>query len=240
MIKERQPREISGFYTVVNLQGDSFPLNAYTNPLSKILTGKLEPQGKEVDIHKNKILRNKLRGKHDEDLFIVSNRVAILYVDQGLKKTHSKILKGRRCVRNHFINAIELAYVTEWLLKKYNDYFTNTLREITTGKMDSSLESKVKELFTTNILDPCAYSTLGYTILNVPQNLEIPWTNHVYNQAFREFNIASEIKETLKITETLVTRAEEWNIQVDAMRKIYSEIKDWADKLIPIAGKIYA
>lgn len=242
LVKARQRRDmersVDGLYTVVNFQGGSLPINQYLIPLSKILTGKSNPSESEVEFHKNKLINNKLKGRHEEDLFIVSNRAAILYVDQGLKKTHSKILKGRRCARNHFIDAIELAYVTDWLLQEYNDYFTNILQEIKTHRIDKTIGARVNRLLTTNILDPCAYSTLRYSILNVHQNLnQIPWTYYVYNQASIEFNIVSKIEDTLEITETLFRRAEEWNVQVDAMGTIYTEIKDWADKLISLFGK---
>lgn len=242
LVKTRQqrymPRDVKGLYTVVNFQGGSLPINQYLIPLSKILAGKSNLSEREVEFYKNKLIDNKLKGRYEEDLFVVSNRVAILYVDQGIKKIHSKILKGRRCARNHFINAIELAYVTDCLLQEYTKYFEEILQQIDSHRIDKSFRAKVNELLTTKILDPCAYSTLMYSIRTVPQNLNnIPWTKDIYNQAFIEFDIGSKIGDTLKVTETLFKIAEDRNVQVDAMRTIYTEIKDWADKLIPLFGK---
>ncbi len=112
------------------------------------------------------------------------------------------------------------------------------LQEIKTHRIDKTIGARINRLLTTNILDPCAYSTLRYSILNVHQNLnQIPWTYYVYNQASIEFNIVSKIEDTLEITETLFRRAEEWDVQVDAMGTIYTEIKDWADKLVSLFGK---
>ena len=226
LVKNPQPNEIPGFYTVLNFQGDFCPLDQYLIPLSKILTGKSDPSEKEVEMQRNKIIKNRLKGRYEEDLFIVSNRAAILYVDQGLKKIHSKILKGRRCVRSHFINAIELAYVTDGLLQGYNNYFRNILQVIKTHKIDKSVRSRKNKFFITNLLDPCAYSTLMYSILDVSQNLKIPRTNYVYKQAYREFDLASKIEETSEITETLFKKAEEWNIPaLEMMKKIFNNMK---------------
>lgn len=223
LVKNPQPNEIPGFYTVLNFQGDLCPLDQYLIPLSKILTGKSDPSEKEVEVQRNKIIKNRLKGRYEEDLFIVSNRAAILYVDQGLKKIHSKILKGRRCVRTHFINAIELAYVTDGLLQEYNNYFRNILQKIKTLKIDKRVRARKNKFFITNLLDPCAYSTLMYSILDVSQNLKIPRTNYVYKQAYREFNLASKIEETSEITETLFKKAEEWNIPALETMKIINK-----------------
>jgi len=230
--REAMSRDVDGLYTVVNFQGGSLPINQYLIPISEILAGKSNPSEKEVEFHKNKLLDNKLKGRYKEDLFVVSNRAAILYVDQGIKKIHSNILKGRRCARNHFIDAIELAYVTDWLMQEYNACFEDVLQQIDVHEIDKSLRAKVNKLLTTSILPPRAYATLMYSILTVPQNLNnIPWTKDVYNQAFIEFDIVSKIEDTRKITETLFKIAEDWNFQEDAMRTIYTEIKEWADKL---------
>jgi hypothetical protein len=179
-------------------------------------------------------IENKLKGRYDEDLFIISKRASILFADPGLKERHSKILKGRRCLRNHFVSSIELAYVTDWLLQYYNDYFTKTLQELETLEIDKRPKTKIKKLLTTNILDPCAYSTLRYSILDVRKNLDQTFWYDVYYQACIEFNIASKIKETLEITEELFKKAEKWDIQVDLMRTIYNELKAWG----AIAGNI--
>jgi hypothetical protein len=232
LTKKQQIRDINGFYTVVNFQGDSLPLDQQTIiPLSKILSGKSCPNEEELEAQRGKI-KNRVRGRYEEDLFIISKLASILYVDSGLKKIHFKILKGRRCVRSHFINPIELAYVTDWLLQYYNDYFERILQVLYTVGADKSARAKVKKLLTTNILDLCAYSTLRYSILNVRKNLnQIPLTINVYDQACKEFNIAPKIRKTLIITEKLFEEAKKWNIQVDMMRTIYTEIKDWVDML---------
>lgn len=230
LTKKQQPRDIDGFYTVVNFQGDSLPLDQQNLiSLSKILTGKSSPTGNEEKAQGIKI-ENKLKGRYDEDLFIISKRASILFVDPGLKERHSKILKGRRCLRNHFVNSIELAYVTDWLLQYYNDYFTKTLQELKTLEIDKRPKTKIRKLLTTNILDPCAYSTLRYSILEVHKNLDRTFWLNVYDQACIEFNIASKIKKTLGTTRELFEKAEKWNIQVDMMRTFYIELKDWVDK----------
>lgn len=128
--------------------------------LSKILTGKSNPTIKEIEVIKNNFLNYKIDGGDEDDLIIVSKKVGIIYVDKGLKKIHKRILKGRRCFRTHFINAVELAYVTDLLIKEYNNYFNRILEEIETLQLDKSWPSKFKQLMTANILEPCAYSTL--------------------------------------------------------------------------------
>ena len=111
-------------------------------------------------------------------------------------------------------------------------YFERTLQVLYTVGADKSASAKVKKLLTTNILDLCAYSTLRYSILNVRKNLnQIPLTINVYDQACKEFNIAPKIRKTLIITENIFEEAKKWNIQVDMMRTIYTEIKDWVDML---------
>jgi len=237
----KMDRSIPGYFTVVNFQGPSLPINQYLLPIAKMLTGKANPSEGEIDNCRTKLLDINLKiGRHEEDLFAISNRAALMYIDQGLKKTYSKILKGRRCARNHFIDVIELAYVTDWLLQEYNNYFTEVLRQLNVYRVDRSLKNKAKKFFTANILDPCAYSTLMYSIITVSENLsEIPWTNEIYRRAFTEFDLMSKIKITSKTTEELYKYALDWNVQVDAMKAIYDEMKQLAEiisKLCPSFG----
>jgi hypothetical protein len=228
-------RDVSGLYKVINFQGDSLPLNQNLNSLSKILSGLSSPSDSNVMIQRDKLTKNRLAGKgKNEDILIISNRAAMLYVDEYLKNKRSKILKGRRCFRNHFINAIELAYATDTLLDIYYDHFEKIRRQIDALRFDKSVTAKVNSLLTTNLLDPCIYLTLKYSLLNVHEKLEIPWTAHVFYQACKEFNINPKIEKTVEKIETLVQVAEKWNIQVDTAKKIYNEIKDWADKFIQV------
>lgn len=239
--KENSTREVKGIYTIINFHGNELHVNENLSQLSKILTGNANPTSEEIETEKNKLLENKLFGQDENDLLAVSKKVSIIYIDQGLKKIHSKIgysdkiQKGRHCFRNHFINTVELAYVTDLLIDEYNKHFSETLNEIRISPIDKSFHVKLNRLFKANVLDPCAYSTLMYSILPVSENLhEIPWTYYVYAQAFREFDISQKFKTIQEITKNLLEKAERWNVQADMMRNIDNEIKDWAGKIAAI------
>lgn len=237
VVKVNSTREVEGIYTIINFQGSELNIDENLMQLSRILTGKPNPTNEEIEEEKNKLVKYKL-GRYEEDLNAVSKRLSIISIDQGLKENlRQSFTKGRRCFRNHFINALELAYVTDLLIKEYNKNFNKILEELDTLQTDRSLHAKVNQLFTANILDPCAYSTLRYTILKVPDNLDElnnKLYKAVYCQAIREFETSREFETNLKITGELFNTAKNWNIQAEMMKKIYDEIKDWTDKIMPL------
>lgn len=240
LIESSLDRIENGIYTVINFQGNDISLDENLEQISMILTGKSNPSKGKIKNEENKLLKRKLNGKHEEDIIIVSKRVGIIYLDKGLKKDRTKLLRARRCFRNHFIDAIELAFVTEFLINEYSRYFEDILHRIDTAEIDNTTKGYVKKILTNNILNSCAYSTLLLSILPIEDNLnQIPWTKDVYKQAFKEFNIEQQISNNLKITDELRNKAKEWEGMSQKIDCAYEEIKYWverAEAFVPLSG----
>lgn len=64
-----------------------------------------------------------------------------------------------------------------------------------------------------------------------------PWWRYIYTQAFNEFDIASGLENSEKITERLFEKAKSWDVQAEMIGKIYNEIKYWVDNLKTVTIK---
>lgn len=234
--KEYIKRDVSGIYTIINFQGNSFSFDDGREYIPDILTGEPTISSNEIPHLQDNFFTYKLNGKYDEDLFFMSKKVGFLYLDQGLKKTRSKgIARARRCFRSHYTDAIELAFVTKLLINEYDEHFKKILSEVDVAKINHGLQSKIRKFLTINIMDPCVYNTFNYSILKVHEKLkEIPWTQDVYIKALNEFDVLQELEETKRTLEKLQVVASDWNIQSEALVSLYKEIKDWIKVLIDL------
>ena len=81
---------------------------------------------------------------------------------------------------------------------------------------------------TSNIFDPCIYSTLIRSILVMQKNLDqiSEFYARIFDFASNIMGIPSLARELDNITKKMYDEALKWNVQEEFLRKIYSEIKE--------------
>ncbi len=227
-ISEREhARDIPGYFLLFNFQGKGpESLSAeIAEDLSKILQNRSPLRKGEV---KRITEEDNFAGrKTDADLIFLSDRTAVLFVDEGIRSLgHSRILKGRRCFRTHFLNTVEMAYNTQWLLTYYTDYLNKMLHEVESVSIGKGARDRIKQIMVANIFDPCIYSTLIRTILPIHNNLKKISTFYadVFAQAAAALKIPALRAALEAPTKKLYEKASEWKVQEEFFKKVYEEL----------------
>ena len=209
-------------------------LPVYADVLAKLLAGR---HGTPSDPYSSE-----LEGKHKDDIIAVGRHAAIIYVDAGIWEKYGNrqrpgVLEGRRCFRHHFVSAIELAYVTEALISIYNSRFNDILREMKKIPLGMTWDSLIKKYTTWGVLDPCAYGTLQYVILDVLARLRESrrdgfWAA-VYGSVAHELELSNNLEElkttTDEVYQAAVIHRSEY---ADRIAALVTNIGTAVDKLI--------
>jgi len=197
-----EPCQAGGYYAIFNLQGNPFDLQQYGPALACLLDPPRCPQVMAPDEYSRSIARASLKGRYRDDIVLITKRIAVLYLDNGIRELYRDslrpgVLEGRRCFRHHFSSALELAYVVEALIKDYDRRFKDILDDYRSQRAVSSLETWFQRLITGSIVDSCARNTVENSILGAGQCLSHArgdkFWGKVYEKAYTELAVRSSV-----------------------------------------------
>jgi len=228
-ISERKHnRDIPGYFLLFNFQGKgpSSLSEDIAEDFSQVLQNRSPSQKRTLRRITGE--DNCAGSKTETDFIFITPRTAILSVDEGIRSLgHARILKGRRCFRTHFLNTVEMAYNSGWLLKYYTDHVTKVLHELESVPIGRGARDKVNQIMTANVFDPCVYSTLIRSVLPIQENLKKISTFYaaIFGHAATMMKIPSLTAALDACTTHLYEKAKEWKVQEEFFKKVYSEMK---------------
>jgi hypothetical protein len=185
------------------------------------------------------------------DIFAVKDGRAFLFIDKNLLKRRTKVFRkipdqlinGRKCFRDHFVNTIELGYISSLLFKHYLNVLIQIDRELYLSKMTYKTDRIMKILQNRPVLSPVFCKTFYY-ITQVPDLLykiddhsEDIWMP-IFNTILKQ-NLAENINEIKKWVDNLFQRAvneNEKNLETTCyvIGKALGKITDILSKKIPL------
>jgi hypothetical protein len=154
-----------------------------------------------------------------------------------------QLINGRKCFRDHFVNTIELGYISSLLFKHYLNVLIQIDRELYLSKMTYKTDRIMKILQNRPVLSPVFCKTFYY-ITQVPDLLykiddhsEDIWMP-IFNTILKQ-NLAENINEIKKWVDNLFQRAvneNEKNLETTCyvIGKALGKITDILSKKIPL------
>lgn len=232
-ISERKyNRDIPGYFLLFNFQGKGVASLSQEDKkeLFMVLHNRYQEEGKPITEEDN------CAGtKTDTDLIFMSEKTAILFIDEGIRNLgHQRILKGRKCFRTHFLNTVEMAYNSEWLLKHYTERLERILNELMLVPIAKGAQDRVNQIMTANIFDPCIYSTLVRSVLCIRDNLgkTSEFYARIFDHAASIMDVPSRADKLNTTVEQLHEKASEWKVQEEFFKKVYEEVKPLVTEFI--------
>lgn len=235
-------REIGGYYVVYNLEGQVPDWKTHVDALGRLLG-----RYRGLEVRKLRRLSAKVRnsigaGRSEDDLIAIGERASIISVDGGIwKKYDDPSMKGlaesRRCFRNHFLSAVEMAFVCESLVTEYATMFGQILAELEAAPLGTSIWPIIKKAITFGALKPIAYVTVRDSVLTVHDRLERSrgdgfWKD-VYLTAAREMRLLPRLKMLAETTDKLFAESVEYkDRRYEQLNSICRGLRDTTIKVL--------
>lgn len=243
IFKRPSNKVINGYFLLFNFQGRGFETLSedVVEDFEKVLENrsyirKKEKYSSEVEFRRIIEEKNLDRSYNGVDYVFISPKTAILFIDEGIRDIeHFRVLKGRRCLRGHFMNILEMAYNLEWLIRYYDSHFEWILEELEAERIKKSLRDRLRKTKKPNILEDQVYKTLGSSVLSIPKKLEQidEFYSKIFKHSIAVMNLGPQLTKMKSNLDQVYQQAAKRNVQVGLLDGVYKELKWWAKAVIP-------